>query len=189
MFPHNNYEIHFHTLCILFPLITFPQTPPLPRCLHLFHKLSPRIYATPDPNFFWVFSYDTKGGSPIFLTIVLVPYLCICLTWDHHKWFGVTKTVLSYFLSLDSTRECLQPSPVEPQAGMQRVNEVGGCQDWIHPSVVLPPMSLHKLQYHQKNQETLQVEGVEKREPLYPVGENVNQCSHYGKQHRGSFKN
>ena len=43
------------------------------------------------------------------------------------------------------------------------------------------PMSLHKLQYHQKNQETLQVEGVEKREPLYPVGENVNLCSHYGK--------
>ena len=29
-------------------------------------------------------------------------------------------------------------------------------------------------------------EGVEKREPSYTVGRNVNWCSHYGKQYAGS---
>ena len=29
---------------------------------------------------------------------------------------------------------------------------------------------------------------MEKREPSYTVGENVNWCSHYGKQHGGSSK-
>ena len=181
----------FNTLCTLFPLITFPQTPPLPRCLHLLPKLSPSIYAIPDTNFLWVFSHDTEGGSPIFLTMVLVPYLCICLTRDHHKWFGVTKTALSYFPSLDSTRECLQPSP---HLLWNHRLACKGSMGWEAAKTEYPPqwscpMSLYKLQYHQKNQETLQVEGVEKREPLYPVGENVNLCSHYGKQHRGCFKN
>ena len=32
-------------------------------------------------------------------------------------------------------------------------------------------------------------EGVEKREPSYTVGGNVNWCSHYGKQHGASLKN
>ena len=32
-------------------------------------------------------------------------------------------------------------------------------------------------------------EGVEKREPSYTVGGNVNWCSHYGKQYEGSSKN
>ena len=32
-------------------------------------------------------------------------------------------------------------------------------------------------------------EGVEKREPSYTVGGNVNWCSHYRKQSRGSLKN
>ena len=31
-------------------------------------------------------------------------------------------------------------------------------------------------------------EGVEKREPSYTVGGNVNLCSHYGEQYGGSFK-
>ena len=31
-------------------------------------------------------------------------------------------------------------------------------------------------------------EGVEKRDPTYAIGENVNWCSHYGKQYRGSSK-
>ena len=30
-------------------------------------------------------------------------------------------------------------------------------------------------------------EGVQKREPTYTVGENVNWCSHYGKQYGGSL--
>ena len=30
---------------------------------------------------------------------------------------------------------------------------------------------------------------VEKREPLYNVGANVNWCCHYEKQYRGSSKN
>ena len=30
-------------------------------------------------------------------------------------------------------------------------------------------------------------EGVEKREPLYTVGGNVNWCSHYGEQYGGSL--
>ena len=32
-------------------------------------------------------------------------------------------------------------------------------------------------------------EGVEKREPSYTVGRNVNQYSHYGKQYEVSSKN
>ena len=32
-------------------------------------------------------------------------------------------------------------------------------------------------------------EGVEKREPSYTVGRNVNWCIHYGKQYGGSLKN
>ena len=32
-------------------------------------------------------------------------------------------------------------------------------------------------------------EGVEKREPSYTVGGNVNWYGHYGKQYRSSFKN
>ena len=32
-------------------------------------------------------------------------------------------------------------------------------------------------------------EGVEKKEPSYTVGENVNWWSHYGEQYGGSFKN
>ena len=32
-------------------------------------------------------------------------------------------------------------------------------------------------------------EGVEKREPSYTVGGNVNWCSHYGKQDEVSLKN
>ena len=31
-------------------------------------------------------------------------------------------------------------------------------------------------------------EGVEKREPSYTVGENVNWYSHYGEKYGGSFK-
>ena len=32
-------------------------------------------------------------------------------------------------------------------------------------------------------------EGVEKREPSYAVGENVNWYNHYGEQYGGSLKN
>ena len=32
-------------------------------------------------------------------------------------------------------------------------------------------------------------EGVEKREPSYTVGGNVNWCSHYGQQYGGSLRN
>ena len=32
-------------------------------------------------------------------------------------------------------------------------------------------------------------ENVEKREPLYTVRGNVNQCSHYGKEYGGSSRN
>ena len=33
------------------------------------------------------------------------------------------------------------------------------------------------------------IEGVEKREPFYTVGGNVNWCNHYGKQYGGSSEN
>ena len=32
-------------------------------------------------------------------------------------------------------------------------------------------------------------EDIEKREPLYPVGGNINWCSHYGRQYGGPSKN
>ena len=37
-------------------------------------------------------------------------------------------------------------------------------------------------------QETSVGGDAEKREPLYTVGENVNWCSHYGKQYESSLK-
>ena len=41
-----------------------------------------------------------------------------------------------------------------------------------------------------KNPQTINaVEGVERREPSYTVGGNVNWCSHYGEQQGDSFKN
>ena len=32
-------------------------------------------------------------------------------------------------------------------------------------------------------------EGVEKKEPSYTIGRNINWCSHYGEQYGGSLKN
>ena len=41
-----------------------------------------------------------------------------------------------------------------------------------------------------KNLQTINAaEGVDKREPSYTVGRNVNWYKHYGKQYRGSLKN
>ena len=41
-----------------------------------------------------------------------------------------------------------------------------------------------------KNLETINAgEGVEKREPSFTVGWNVNSYSHYGEQYGGSLKN
>ena len=44
--------------------------------------------------------------------------------------------------------------------------------------------------HHQKNLQTVDAgEGVEKREPSYIVGGNVNWSSHHGVQYGGSLKN
>ena len=44
--------------------------------------------------------------------------------------------------------------------------------------------------YHQKNLQIINArEGVERRDLSYNVGGNVNWCSHYGIQYRGSLKN
>ena len=44
--------------------------------------------------------------------------------------------------------------------------------------------------HHQKNLQTINAgEGVEKREPSYTGGENINWCSHYEEQYGGSLKN
>lgn len=66
-FPHNKYEVGFHILGTLFPFIIFSQILPLSRCLHLFHKLSPSMYATPDPNSFcFFFPMTPKEVLPFF---------------------------------------------------------------------------------------------------------------------------
>ena len=53
--------------------------------------------------------------------------------------------------------------------------------------------NLHKgITSHQssKNLQTVNAgEGVEKREPFYTVGGNVNWCSHYGEEYEGSLQN
>lgn len=117
-------------------------------------------------------SHNTQGGSP-FPTMVLEPYLRLCLTWDHHKWFGVTKIVLSYSLSLDSIRECLQPSP-----HLLWNNRLAwkGSLGWEAANTrYIPehywPMHLYKLQYYQKYQETLQV--VENMIDLEPTTDSL----------------
>ena len=44
--------------------------------------------------------------------------------------------------------------------------------------------------HHQKSLQAISVgEGVEKREPYYTIGGNVNWCNHYGKQFGDSSKN
>ena len=44
--------------------------------------------------------------------------------------------------------------------------------------------------HHQKNLQTINAgEGVEKREPSYTIGGNVNWYSHYAEQYGGSLKN
>ena len=51
---------------------------------------------------------------------------------------------------------------------------------------------LHTSQnsHHQKNLQTTNPgEDVDKREPFYTVGENVNWYNHYGEQYGGSLKN
>ena len=51
----------------------------------------------------------------------------------------------------------------------------------------------HTSQNGVKKSKSLQAinagEGVEKREPSYTVGGNVNWCSHYGEQYGDSLKN
>ena len=51
----------------------------------------------------------------------------------------------------------------------------------------------HVTQSEWPSSKTLQIknagEGVDKTESSYTVGQNVNWCSHYGKQHGGSLKN
>ena len=43
--------------------------------------------------------------------------------------------------------------------------------------------------YNKKNLQIIKAgDGVGKREPCYTVGENINWCSHYRKQHADSFK-
>ena len=53
--------------------------------------------------------------------------------------------------------------------------------------------SITSLQSEWPSSKSLQTvnagEGVEKREPSYTVGGNVNWCSHYGKKSGGSLKN
>ena len=51
-------------------------------------------------------------------------------------------------------------------------------------------LSLHTCQdgHHKKDKRYHVDEGVEKEKPLCTVGGNVNWCSHYEKQYRGSSK-
>ena len=43
--------------------------------------------------------------------------------------------------------------------------------------------------HHKKNQQTMNAEeDLEKREPSYTVGKNVDWCSHSGEQYGGSLK-
>lgn len=170
-FSHDKYKVDFHTPCTLFPPITFSPIQLLPRCLHLFHK--------PSPNHFCLYSHDTQGGSP-FSAMVLEPYLCLCLTWDHHKWFGVTKIVFSYSLSSDSIRECLQPNP--HLLWNHRLAWKGSLGWEAVKTRYIPErywlMPLYKLQYYQKYQETLQV--VENMIDLEPTTDSLydRQASH-----------
>ena len=50
-------------------------------------------------------------------------------------------------------------------------------------------LTLAQNDHHQKSVQIINAgEGVEKKEPYYTVGGNVNWCSLYGEQYRGSFK-
>ena len=51
--------------------------------------------------------------------------------------------------------------------------------------LTLVRMAIIKKSTKQKNDG----ESMEKREPSYTVGENVNWCSHYGKEYGSSLKN
>ena len=52
------------------------------------------------------------------------------------------------------------------------------------------PPHISQIGHHQKIYKTVNArEGVEKREPFYTVGGNVNWYSHYGEQYEVSLKN
>ena len=54
---------------------------------------------------------------------------------------------------------------------------------------ILPPHT-HQNGHHYKSLQTINTrEGMERREPSYTVGRNVNSYNHYGEQFGGSLKN
>ena len=64
--------------------------------------------------------------------------------------------------------------------------------DWRNANQNYNEVSSHTCRngYHQKIYKQLNAgEIVEKREPSYTVGENVNWYSHYGGEYGGSLKN
>ena len=65
-------------------------------------------------------------------------------------------------------------------------------QDWLSNSLFKFALDITSHQSEWSSLKSLHLvnarEGVEKREPCYTIGGNVNWCSHYGEQYRSSFK-
>ena len=80
----------------------------------------------------------------------------------------------------------------EEQRGVTSIVLVPGTQARWHYAIIIWTINSWDSSSQNKTlilQITNAREGVEKREPSYTVGGNVNWCSHYGKQYGGSLKN
>ena len=71
----------------------------------------------------------------------------------------------------------------------KKIHNITSYQRHVHRT---HDISTHSSQngHHKKNLQTINAgEGVEKREPSYTVGGNVNWYGQYGEQYRGSLQN
>ena len=121
------------------------------------------------------------------------------LFWEDPTCHGATKPVRHNYSAC--VPQLLKPTCLEPVLH-NKTNHLN--EKPAHRNEEKPPLATtresqraatktqcsQKLKKKKKSLQIINVgEGVEKREPSYTAGGNVNWCSHYGKQYGGSSKN
>ena len=89
-----------------------------------------------------------------------------------------------------SKQTFLQRRHIDGQEAHEKMLNIDNYQRNANQNYNEVPCHTGQNGHHQKNLETITAgEGVEKREPSYTVGQNVNWYRHYGEQYEGSLKN